>query len=73
MTSIHCLPLWLRRRLRKPEPQKITRLSKKDRQVLPTLNQSSTTFQNDRSSAGAALTYRHAAHNRKEAAPVGCN
>ena len=22
---------------------------------------------------GAALTHRHAAHNRKEAAPVGCN
>jgi hypothetical protein len=25
------------------------------------------------SAAGAALTHRHAAHNRKEAAPVGCN
>ncbi len=31
------LPQWLRSRLRKPAPQNVTNVNKKDRQVLPTL------------------------------------
>ena len=45
MTKTQYLPQWLRPGLRKPETQKVTRLSKKEWQVLPTqpvLNQSST-------------------------------
>lgn len=45
MTKTQYLPRWLQGRLSKPAPQKVTKLSKKDWQVLPTqpdLNQSST-------------------------------
>lgn len=37
MTMTQYLPRWLQSRFRKPVPQKLTQLSKKDRQVLPTL------------------------------------
>ena len=37
MTMTQYLPTWLRSRFRKPAPLEVTRLSKKDRQVLPTL------------------------------------
>ncbi len=37
MTIAQYLPQWLRSRLLKPAPPKARRLSKKDRQALPTL------------------------------------
>jgi hypothetical protein len=37
MTMTQYLPRWLRRKLAKPVPQKVTRPSMKERQVLPTL------------------------------------
>jgi hypothetical protein len=61
MTMTQYLPKWLRGRLRKPAPQKVTRLSKKARQVLhtlPSLKQSSTEFQEDESPAGFRILWR---------------
>jgi hypothetical protein len=60
-TIVQYLPQWLRSRLRKPAPQKVTRPSKKDRQVLPTLpnwKQSSTAFQDDESPPGYRILWR---------------
>ena len=37
MTIAQYLPQWLRSRVRKPAPQKVASLSKKDRQALPTV------------------------------------
>ena len=37
MTITQYIPQWLRSRLQKPTPQKTRVLSKKDRQILPTL------------------------------------
>ena len=59
-TIIQYVPKWLRVRLQKPTQPKSTTVSKKDRQVLPTLpNQSrSVVFSQDDSPAGYRLLWR---------------
>jgi len=60
-TLVQFVPKWLRERLRKPAQPKQKTLSKKDRQVLPTLpnlRQSSTAFQDDQSPAGYRILWR---------------
>jgi hypothetical protein len=37
MTIVQYIPQWLRSRLQKPVPQKLKTVTKKDRQILPTL------------------------------------
>lgn len=60
-TIVQYLPQWLRSRLSKPAPQKPKPVSKKDRQVLPTLpnlKQSLTAFQDDDSPPGYRILWR---------------
>ena len=59
-TLVQLVPKWLRLRLQKPTPPKPKTISKKDRQVLPTLpNQSrSVIFSQDDSPAGYRVLWR---------------
>jgi hypothetical protein len=61
MTIAQCLPRWLRSRLQRPVPQKLTTVNKKDRQVLPTLpkpERPPTRWQDDDSPAGYRILWR---------------
>jgi hypothetical protein len=61
MTISQYLPRWLRSRLQQPAPQKIRTLSKKDRQVLPTLpnvKRPAVRFQDDDSPPGYRIQWR---------------
>jgi hypothetical protein len=60
MTIAQYLPKWLRTKLQKPAPQKLKTLSKKDRQVLPTLPKRprSVIFSQDDSPAGYRVLWR---------------
>jgi hypothetical protein len=59
-TIVQYVPKWLRGRLQKPPPPKTKTVSKKDRQVLPTLpNQTvSAVFSQDDSPAGYRVLWR---------------
>jgi hypothetical protein len=61
MTIAQYIPPWLRSRLPKPAPQKIKILSKKDRQILPTIpnpNRASIRLQDDDSPPGYRILWR---------------
>jgi hypothetical protein len=61
MTIAQYLPQWLQSRLRKPAPQKVASLSKKDRQALPTLpkpQRPPIRFQDDDSPPGYRINWR---------------
>ena len=60
MTIVQYVPKWLRVRLQKPTPQKPKTISKKDRQVLPTLPKQthSPIFSQDDKSGGYRLLWR---------------
>ena len=61
MTIAQCLPRWLRSRLPRPVPQKLTTVNKKDRQVLPTLPKPERLpirWQDDDSPAGCRIQWR---------------
>jgi hypothetical protein len=60
-TIVRNLPQWLRRRWQKPVPQQPKPVSKKDRQILPTLpnlKQSLKAFQDDDSPPGYRILWR---------------
>ena len=59
-TLVQYVPKWLRQRLRKPAQPKPKTLSKKDRQVLPTLPKQSRSviFSQDDSPAGYRVLWR---------------
>ena len=59
-TIVQHIPQWLRGRLQKPAPQKLKTVSKKDRQVLPTLPKQthSVIFSQDESPAGYRVLWR---------------
>ena len=61
MTITQYFPQWLRGRLQKAEPQKVRTPSKKERQVLPTLQnvkQRVARFQEDESPPGVRLQWK---------------
>jgi hypothetical protein len=60
MTIAQCLPQWLRSRSQKPAPRKLKTVTKKDRQVLPTLPKQthSVIFSQDSSPAGYRVLWR---------------
>lgn len=59
-TLVQFVPKWLRVRLQKPTPPKPKTVSKKDRQILPTLPKQprSVIFAEDDSSGGYRLLWR---------------
>jgi hypothetical protein len=59
-TIVQFVPKWLRDRLQKPVQPKSKTLSKKDRQILPTLPKQSrsVTFSRDNSPAGYRVLWR---------------
>jgi len=59
-TIVQYIPQWLRSRLRKAAPQKSKTVSKRDRQVLPTLPKQtrSVIFSQDDSPAGYRVLWR---------------
>jgi hypothetical protein len=61
VTIVQYVPKWLRSRFQKPAPQNVPKLSKKDRQVLPTLpslKRTSILFKDDQDPAVFLILWR---------------